>query len=199
MRDFLDQIDAATNANFYYVACACALAVPDICTGLEASDGRATGARYRTWFDQWVAPKYGFQGGTSLDGDACYRLRCSLLHEGSALPTGGSFSRVLFVEPDASGNVFHNNVLNDALNLDVRIFCRDVTDSARTWLTTAEGTEPFATNFERFIRRHPNGLAPYIVGVPVIGFTFAAGRKGVTGMIGWQSVRYEGPGPRPAR
>src|SRR6266498_4055315 len=53
MRDFLDQIDAATNANFYYVAFACALAVPDICTGLEASDGRATGARYRTW---WFAP-----------------------------------------------------------------------------------------------------------------------------------------------
>jgi hypothetical protein len=37
------------------------------------------------------------------------------------------------------------------------------------WLSQVEGTEPYQTNYNRFARRHEEGLAPYIVGLPVVG------------------------------
>jgi hypothetical protein len=167
LQELLDQIDAASDAYLYYVAFASALTVPDMCAGLEASRGNATGARYRAWFDKWVGPRYMRAGEPTLDGDAWYRLRCSLLHQGSAFPEGGRFTRVLFIEP-TSGILVHNNVMDDALNIDVKVFCRDITESARAWLATVIGTEPFETNSSRFIRRHSYGLPDYIRGVPVI-------------------------------
>ena len=62
----------------------------------------------------------------------------------------------------------HNNVLNDALNLDIQTFCWDVVGSAREWQQTVLGTEPYERNLDRFVRLHPDGLAPYVVGMPVI-------------------------------
>ena len=64
--------------------------------------------------------------------------------------------------------MFHNNVINDALNLDVRIFCHDVCDGAELWLASAEQTPEYQANYGRSMQRHADGLPPYIVGVPVI-------------------------------
>ncbi len=60
-------------------------------------------------------------------------------------------------------------ILNDALNIDVTLFCREIVAGAREWLDSVEGTERFKANYAKFVRHYPNGLAPYIVGVPVIG------------------------------
>jgi hypothetical protein len=60
------------------------------------------------------------------------------------------------------------NILNDALNIDVRLFCTEMVDSARRWLIGVVATEPYETNLNAFVRRYPNGLAPYIGGMPVI-------------------------------
>lgn len=78
------------------------------------------------------------------------------------------YSRVLFVEPGATTNVFHNNILNDALNIDLRCFVSDLLTGALEWLRQAEGSANYQRNYARFMQRYPNGLAPYIVGVPVI-------------------------------
>lgn len=164
MADFLDQIELASNPGTYYLELAGALAVPDICGALAADDGRANGQRYRDWFDAEVAHE--FFG--MFDGAECYRFRCSFLHRGSGLHTQSRYSRVLFVEPGASASTFHCNVLNDALNLDVGLFCSSIVDNARRWLHDMVGTEPFDTNRAGMIRRHAEGLPPYIVGVPVI-------------------------------
>jgi hypothetical protein len=37
------------------------------------------------------------------------------------------------------------------------------------WLNRVAATPHFTQNYDRFVRRYPNGLAPYIVGIPVIG------------------------------
>jgi hypothetical protein len=55
------------------------------------------------------------------------------------------------------------------LNIDVRLFCPDLIAAANDWLVKNEGTETFKANFPKFIRRYPNGIAPYIVGAPVVG------------------------------
>jgi hypothetical protein len=164
MREFFEQVEAAGEGRLYYIALMAALAVPDICAAMESDDGQATGTRYRAWFDRHVAPRYGSQ----LTGEDCYRFRCSMLHQGGAQHPASDYSRIVFIEPGATTNVFHNNVMNDALKLDVRLFCRDMAEAGLAWLPAAEQTENYTRNYPRFVQRYPDGPAPYIVGVPVI-------------------------------
>src|SRR5438132_8002722 len=132
MRELLQQIERATAAgNLYYVALLTALSVPDICGALESEDGEATRTKYIAWFDRWVASKYVVRGAPSLTGEVCYYYRCSALHQGRAAHPRMGYSRVLFVEPGATTNVFHNNILGDALNIDLSHFVRDLLAGAR--------------------------------------------------------------------
>lgn len=165
MRDFFQQIDAALRSNLYYVALLTSLAVPDICGALDSEDGLATREKYEAWFDRYVAPAcFGV-----ITGEDCYRFRCAMLHQGSSQHPAGRYSRVIFVEPQAAGgNILHCNILNDALNIDVRVFCLDILRGAFTWLDEVEQTQRYQRNYGRFMRRYPQGLPPYIVGVPVI-------------------------------
>ena len=130
MNDYLNQIQTSIDSNLYYVALFASLALPDICGAIDAEDGQATAERYRAWFDKYVAPKYRSSDTQFLTGEDCYFFRCSLLHQGSSQHPRSTYSRVLFVEPTATSNVFHCNVMNDALNIDVRIFCSDFISSA---------------------------------------------------------------------
>ena len=104
-----------------------------------------------------------------LNGDACYRFRCSLLHEGTTQHRKSPFSRIIFVEPHATTSTFHNCIIKGVLCFDMQSFCREVIAGVRSWLNQVENTELFKTNYEKFVRRHPEGLKPYIVGVPVVG------------------------------
>ncbi len=164
MQDFLDQIRMALNQNLYYVALWACLTIPDICGAIDSIDGQADGAKYVRWFDQYVASNCPY-----FDGLACYQFRCSMLHQGSTMNPRSNYSRVLFLEPGTTTNILHCNVLMDALNLDLGIFCTAMLDGADRWLGQASGMPQFLHNYDRFVRRYPNGLSPYIVGTPVIG------------------------------
>jgi hypothetical protein len=171
MNDLLDQIDiACQHPNLYYLALTGALTVPDIAGAVDAADGRATGARYIGWFDRWAGaafPPAGVPGHQvpTLTGQRCYWFRCGLLHQGLTAQPDPGVERILFIE---SGNVFHNNMFNKVLNLDVRLFCTSITASARTWIEASRGTEPFDSNLDRVIRRYPAGWPPVVVGATVI-------------------------------
>ena len=184
MLSILDQIGQSLSSRFYYLALFTSLAIPDIAGALEAVDGQATGDRYKDWYETWVRPRLKEQvqkllaerGITHapkvenpLTGDACYRFRCSLLHQGSTQHPKSPYSRIIFIEPGATTNVVHYGVMNDALCIDVPSFCREVIAGGKLWLKSVEGTEPYETNSGRFVRRYDKGLSPYIVGVPVVG------------------------------
>lgn len=171
MRELLGQIDAALDARLYYVALFSALAIPDLCAALESSTGVTTGRQYADWFDRHVARKYtaGVNRSPSLSGLQCWQFRCSLLHQGRLQPDKPErYSRMFFLEP-SGGIVMHNNVMNDALNIDVRVFCRDLIESAVSWLAGVEGTEPYESNAKKSIQRYPDGLEPWVQGYPTIG------------------------------
>jgi hypothetical protein len=165
MDDFLAQVEAGAKAdNLYYLALAGALVIPDMCGALESQNGEAKGSHYKSWFDRHIAPMHGI-----LTGEDCYRFRCSFLHQGRTQHPTGTYSRIVFVEPGAPfGAVFHMNVMNDALNIDVQHFCAEMVMGARNWLGQVRGTEPYESNLNKFVRRYPNGFAPYFIGVPVI-------------------------------
>jgi hypothetical protein len=190
VRLLLEQIRASLNANLYYLSLFASLTVPDICGALESENGYATPDRYRAWFNKYVAPRYTLAGSAErhlqeLPDDVremlarnteqlftaqdCWNFRCSVLHQGSSQHQGGRYSRILFVEPDTTTSTLHLNVFNNALNIDVKIFCNDMIEGAERWLDQVEETERYQTNYERFMRRYPDGMPPYIVGYPVIG------------------------------
>jgi len=165
MQDVIQQVRAANGAGLYYVALVSALALPDICAALESADGQASKDKFEAWFNMYVAPRYnGF-----LDGETCYYFRCSMLHQGSTQHPRGRYSRIIFVEPGRSDIVLHKNIMNDALNIDVRIFCEDLCGAAERWWQGAATQPTVQANLPRFVTRYPNGLAPYICGLPVIG------------------------------
>jgi hypothetical protein len=96
-----------------------------------------------------------------------WHFRCGLLHQNTTQHRRSSFERVLFVEP-GHGLLMHNNVINGALNMDITIFTQILVVAARQWEESVKGTEPYETNAAAMIRRHPLGITPYVVGVPVI-------------------------------
>jgi hypothetical protein len=81
----------------------------------------------------------------------------------------------LFIEPGTSSGQVHKGVIlgglhgkPDALTIDIGIFCEDILTGAEQWLDEVEGTEPYESNYARFMKRHPEGLPPYITGVSVV-------------------------------
>lgn len=169
MRDFLEQIEAAARTNYYYLSLVGALMVPDICGALGSANGKASKDTYIRWFNEHIAPRYRVGTRQFFSGEDCYSFRCSFLHQGTTRNPKSSYSRIVFIEPStSSGTIMHNNILNDALNLDINIFCSDVVQAARRWVDEVEGSEPYETNVGAFVRRYPGGLAPYVVGPTVI-------------------------------
>jgi len=164
VEDYLGQIQAANDAGLYYLALAASLTLPDICGAMEAEDGRATAGRYQAWFDEW--PGRHFFG--VFSGDDCWRFRCDFLHQGLTGSERGRYARIVFVEPGATTNVFHCNVIHDALNIDVTIFCREMVRSTIEWLRAVDDSDLVQANLGRFVRRYPEGLPPYFRGVPII-------------------------------
>ncbi len=164
MDELLEQIENSVDSGSYLLGLYVALALPDICGALESGNGRATGNRYKAWFNKWVAPKYD----KTLTGEQCYSYRCGVLHQGRSKHDNLGYSRIIFLEPNPN-MVLHRNIMNDAYNLDIRLFCNDLVASTREWLISVKSNHNFNANYEHFMKRHENGIPPFIVGVPVIG------------------------------
>jgi hypothetical protein len=178
------QLERSLELGLYYMSLFCALAIPDIAGALDSGDGKANGDKYGAWYEKWVRPMFREQVlelvppearasiqhiENPLTGDACYRFRCSLLHQGSTQHPQSPFTRIIFIEPGATSNVIHYGVIDDVLCIDLNSFCRELISGARLWLDKVENTDRFKSNYSKFAGRHPEGLKPYIVGVPVVG------------------------------
>ncbi len=163
MNTILVEIDHALNAGLYYLAVMMAVALPDICAALESRNGETTKSRYKDWYDANLLTKY-----PNFTADDCYSLRCGVIHQGRLGHSGMQYSRVLFTIPNAQQNVFHNNIIYDALNLDAVIFCRDVMDSVREWFVEGQNNPQVQANLAHLVQLRPQGLSPYMVGMPLI-------------------------------
>ena len=169
MRELLDQIDAANGAGLHYLALMAALAVPDMCAALAAKNGRTDGTKYR----QWVRSNLSEADRQGLSPGDLYRFRCSMLHQGSGHHRGDELERVMFVEPGTGLKVSSTKMVDigggSTHVIDLVDFCAAITAAARFWLAANAATSRIATNLEKFIKRYPNGVAPFVVGTPVIG------------------------------
>lgn len=167
MNELISQVRRALDSELYYLALYVTLTLPDTLRALQSENGYATSDKYEEWFDEYVAPKYTMRGDNILDGEMCYNLRCSILHQGKIDTGTEDYVRVIFAEPEG-GVIAHNNILNGALQIGIEEFCRDVLEGAEEWMDKYGDDEQVQSNYEEFMSRHPDGLSPYIKGMPVI-------------------------------
>jgi hypothetical protein len=140
------------------------LTLPDVCAALESADGRSTPDRYKAWFDAWLGKKYG----RHLSANDMYSLRCGVAHQGKFEHPALQYERIFFtLRP--GGTFFHVNVFQNALNLDLVFFCKDVIDSVDEWFAQKQADPNVQTNLAHLVQFHPNGLLPYLKDVPAVG------------------------------
>lgn len=163
METVLGEIERALNAELYYLAVVLALTLPDMCAALESDDGRTTPDKYKAWYDANLAGDLGW-----LTAADCYSIRCGVVHQGRLGFPGKQFARVIFSVPTPQKNIFHNNVINDALQFDVVLFTRTIVNAVRGWMKLSAANPNVQVNLPNLIQYRPQGLAPYMVGMPVI-------------------------------
>lgn len=164
MEEFLNQIEDSCRIRHFYLSLFCCLTLPDICGAISSDDGIATGQKYKNWFDTYVAPNYA----GNFSGSNFYAFRCAALHQGRSGHKYLGYTRIIFLVPiDTNESYLHNNVLNDALNLDVVAFCHDIVGAVRTWMRCEASNPAFQRNMATFLKRHRGGLESYIVGTDV--------------------------------
>lgn len=161
MQDIIAAVKKSLEEGNYYSALFLIITLPSICGALESDNGEDSPTKYIGWYDRYIDD-------LALKGNDCYALRCSLLHQGRSTHRSSSFSRVVFTFPIPSRNVFHNNQMNGVLNLDIPLFCERLLKATEKWQDEVENTANYKKNISNSIRIYPNGLAPFIVGVPLI-------------------------------
>lgn len=172
MRTLIAQTRKAMETRLYYVALASALSIPDMAGALSSPDGRATGERYADWYEKWARPRLAEARNREnpFSGKSCYIFRCSMLHQGRSQRSDSEYTNIMFIEPGYDNYQIHYcTIKGEALLIQVDQFIEEILSGCELWLRSVEGTEPFDENYKHFARRHPEGLAPYVFGVPVIG------------------------------
>ena len=157
------EVEGALDARLYYLAVMFSLTLPDICAALESPSGTTNGARYKAWYETWLASAY-----SMLTADDMWSLRNGVVHQGKLGHPKMQYSRVLFTVPSAQQNVFHNNIINDALNLDAPTFCRDILAAVDRWYAAMSEDPNVQSNLPRLIQYREHGLPPYLSGMPLI-------------------------------
>jgi len=172
MRTVIDQTRKALDGHLYYLALFAALAIPDIAAALESNDGRTSGKRYANWYERWVRPRLREvrDRDNPFSGDMCYRYRCGMLHQGRSQRDNDLYQKIVFIEPGYNNYSIHYCTVHGAiLVIQLDAFVEEVLWGCERWLEAVEGTKPFSENYDKFARRHPQGVAPYIIGPPVVG------------------------------
>jgi hypothetical protein len=164
LQQLLAQTQAAANGGLYTLALFGAIAVPDICGGLESPPGTGNGARYTAWFDRNLGALYASCRATGAD---FWRFRCSLSHDAQLEHPKAAAKRLVFADP--APGVIHRVGSPDGVIIDVRFFVLEMDAAVQAWLPTVVGTEPYETNVQLMAQRYAHGLAPFIFGTPVVG------------------------------
>lgn len=164
MESLTDEIKNALRAKLWYAALVLTLTLPDVCAALETVDGRSTPERYKAWYNAWLKKKYD----GLVSADDLYFLRCGVAHQAKFKHAAMQYKRIFFsLRPN--GQFFHKNVLDEALNLDLMWFCKDVVESAEEWFFQKKADYCVQANLTNLVQFHPHGVLPYLPDVPAVG------------------------------
>lgn len=143
----------------WYSALFMSLTMPDICSRLGAENNKTNGKKYAAWFDHYLGKKYSSVHPVTeirsvfMSGDACYALRCAMLHQGESDLTGQKVKSVLS-SIHFTTTTGHCNRINDVLQLDVSYFCRDVCESVDLWFLEFKKMKGAQEKIDSLLRIH---------------------------------------------
>ena len=167
----MEEIQATLDSGIWSPALAAALVVPDACGAIEFPE-RRIGERYKAWYDAYVEP-FGLQ--LSSGGALVWKIRNAMIHEAGVRFDAFGFDRVLFTVPNRNANFFDQNIMRmgdpDApwtLKLDLCSFVRRISQGAERWIEAITHEADKQERLERLLQFRPLGLAPYIIGAPLI-------------------------------
>lgn len=145
MERFINSINKSLKNENWYSALGLALTVPDICGKIE-NPTKGSRARFVGWYNQYILESYTREIGPDqekyifLSGDDCYSLRCAYLHEGKSDIENQRARDILndfeFIAPPKWGSMHCNSIGNGStmkLQLQVDIFCKDITNGIQRW------------------------------------------------------------------
>jgi len=100
---------------------------------------------------------------TFLSSSDCYALRCALLHEGREeiveQRARDALDRFHFIEPPPNGQI-HCNQINNVLQLQVDVFCRDVLEGLAQWRKDIQGTPDIEQRISNILQVYPHNQIP---------------------------------------
>lgn len=167
MEELLNQIKKALECELYLVALQATLTIPDICAKLTIKKRDTYRSDYIKWYEQNIV------NNQNLTGEECYFFRCAMLHEGRMQHKEMEHSRIIFLVPNDnyvfSGNIFSNVSGQNAINIDLLLFCNEMINCAFKWWQTNKDKEIVKANYKKIVKYHEDGIPPFIVGAPVIG------------------------------
>jgi hypothetical protein len=177
LKQLVSEVQAALDAKLFHAAITVALAIPDICSGLESNPNAVltTPAKYKAWFDSNLA--HGF---AHLTADDCYRLRAGVLHHRKMGRPKARYDRIVFLPPDPSRHLSGETLVaidqggklggvkGRVLQIEVVWFCQQFVAATLRWARSRIDDANVQINLPNLVRYRPEGLFPYIVGVPLI-------------------------------
>jgi hypothetical protein len=156
MKQFTDAILKALKDENWFAGLFIALCLPDICGKIEDPNSGVQ-TRYTNWFNKYLSSTY-----TSLfTADDCYYFRCACLHEGKSTHAKLTPQRIHFISPPP--NKIHLNFLNNILQMQIDIFCRDMVDAVEVWMKNVSGNPTIIDAIKELMVIYPyTSLAPFI-------------------------------------
>lgn len=161
----LDDMWRSIDARLYYPALAVALTIPDICVGLTMPKAEFL---KKSHYNKFIAD----YGNGELPLEECYMLRGGVVHRADLrshphIPT----SHVIFTTPESAIRI-HSVTMEvagkSALVFDLRLFCGAMANAARRWYEANKRNPIVGENLKNLIRLRPDGLSPFVVGLPVL-------------------------------
>ncbi|MCY1644783.1 hypothetical protein [Methylorubrum sp. SL192] len=168
LQAILDDISRSMDAKLYYPAVLVALTVPEICAALSLEkDEYVKQEHYVDFLDN-----YSNLSELGLNSTDCYRLRGGVVHRANFSGHHKlEATHVIFTIP-GSGFAIHGGrlkmPLKTALMLDLVSFCDAMVLAAQRWYAENRGNPKVSENLNDLIRLCPNGLPPFLEGVPVV-------------------------------
>lgn len=161
MEEIIEAVEKATLSKNWYGALFIALTIPDICGKIETPCETSL-QRYISWFNKYLLVEYN----NYLNAEDCYALRCALLHEGSdSIKTQSArkaLEHILFLTDGAHKSLFNNCNFNGKietfLQLRVDLFCKDVCESAKSWLKDVSTNTDAVIRLSETVKIHEPGF-----------------------------------------
>jgi hypothetical protein len=170
----LRDIGLALNGKLFYLALHLSLSVPDICASLEADldpkkPWRGVEDRYIEWCSKHLEPHFKW-----FIASDCWALRGGVVHQGKLFGhPKARYDRIMFTLPGpiTIGELLSQNnggTTQSVLSIDLGVFCDRMITAAKSWYSQMKDDPIVIQNLPNLVRLRPEGLAPHIVGLPVI-------------------------------